>query len=102
MRARSVRLVVSPFFRLLWLVAFVALAGCDRAMDSVIGSILDRAEVELLEDGNLHVILCGTGNPNADPDRRQSCTAILAGGEFVLVDAGAGAARSFWGFQSSA
>ena len=46
-----------------------------------------------LTDGKLHVILCGTGSPLPDPERAGSCTAILAGGQVVLVDVGPGSWR---------
>jgi ribonuclease Z len=47
----------------------------------------------LLSDGQLHVVLCGTGSPLPDANRAQACTAIIAGGEFVLVDTGSGSWR---------
>ena len=34
-----------------------------------------------------------TGSPLPDPIRAQACTAIIAGGEFVLVDTGSGSWR---------
>src|SRR5258708_40142050 len=46
-----------------------------------------------LNDGQLHVVLCGTGSPLADANRAEACTAIIAGGEFVLVDTGSGSWR---------
>ena len=46
-----------------------------------------------LDDGQLHVVLCGTGSPLPDANRAQACTAIIAGNEFVLVDTGSGAWR---------
>jgi ribonuclease Z len=48
---------------------------------------------DLLHDGQLHVVLCGTGSPLPDRNRAQACTAIIAGGEFVLVDTGSGSWR---------
>ena len=45
------------------------------------------------DDGQLHVVLCGTGSPLADANRAQACTVILAGSEFVIVDAGSGSMR---------
>lgn len=47
----------------------------------------------MLNDGQLHVVLCGTGSPLPDATRAQACTAIIAGGEFVLVDTGSGSWR---------
>jgi ribonuclease Z len=46
-----------------------------------------------LSDGQLHVVLCGTGSPLPDANRAEACTAIIAGGEFVLVDIGSGSWR---------
>ncbi len=45
------------------------------------------------DDGQLHVVLCGTGSPLPDANRAQACTAIIAGNEFVLVDTGSGSWR---------
>lgn len=51
------------------------------------------SDTSWLNDGQLHVVLCGTGSPLPDPNRAEACTAIIAGGEFVLVDAGSGSWR---------
>lgn len=45
------------------------------------------------DDGQLHVVLCGTGSPLPDANRAQACTAIIAGKEFILVDTGSGSWR---------
>jgi ribonuclease Z len=45
-----------------------------------------------LPDG-LHVALCGTGSPMADPTRAGPCTAVIAGQRLFIVDIGSGAAR---------
>lgn len=70
------------------------LSGCDRMETFIIERVAARAlrpdRVELLDDGKLHVVLCGTGTPVADPDRAGPCTAVLAGGHFFVVDAGPG------------
>src|SRR3546814_11078912 len=42
----------------------------------------------LLTDNSLHILLCGTGSPMPDPPRANACTAVLAGGHTVLLDAG--------------
>lgn len=77
--------------RLLLLTCFL-LSGCDQIQNRIIERIASRAlrpdRVELLDDGKLHVVLCGTGTPVADPDRAGPCTAILAGGHFFVVDTG--------------
>ncbi len=84
--------------RLLVLIALLTVAaGCDRIESRIIERMAGRAltgdRVDLLDDGNLHVVLCGTGSPLADPERAGPCTAVLAGGHFVLVDVGSGSWR---------
>jgi ribonuclease Z len=72
-------------------------AGCDRIESRLIerraATALGGDRTDLLDDGALHVVLCGTGSPLADADRAGPCTAILAGGHFLLVDTGPGSAR---------
>ena len=51
------------------------------------------ADAGLLNDGQLHIVLCGTGSPLRDANRAAACVAIIAGGEFVLVDTGPGSWR---------
>ena len=48
----------------------------------------------LLKGDDLRVLLCGTSAPFADPHRAQSCTAIIAGGHYYLVDTGPGSGRN--------
>lgn len=45
-----------------------------------------------LPDG-LHIALCGSGSPLPDPRRASSCTAVIAGKNLYLVDAGPGSER---------
>jgi ribonuclease Z len=78
------------------LAALVALAllACQRLEDRLLGRAAARAvqpdRSEWLEDGALHVILCGTGSPLPSADRAGPCTAVIAGGHFLLVDVGPG------------
>ena len=69
-------------------------SGCDRLRSGMIQRAADRAvagdHTEWLDDGELHVILCGTGSPLPDPDRAAACTAVIAGGRFFLIDVGSG------------
>lgn len=46
---------------------------------------------EWLKDGDLHVVLVGTGCPLYDPNRAGPCTAVIADGDVFLVDVGPGA-----------
>ena len=76
------------------LLALVALSGCDTIQSFLYQRAADRAlapdRTDLLTDGALHVILCGTGSPLPDPDRAGPCAAVIAGGSFYLVDTGPG------------
>jgi ribonuclease Z len=65
-------------------------SGAIRARQSGAGATADTG---WLNDGQLHVVLCGTGSPLPDASRAEACTAIIAGGEFVLVDIGSGSWR---------
>jgi ribonuclease Z len=66
------------------------LAGCDRIIDRQIERTLTRVDESVLSSPDLQVVLCGTGSPLPDPDRAAACTAVIAGGVFVLVDVGPG------------
>jgi ribonuclease Z len=83
-------------------VVLAALAGgwllvrtSTRAQDAVMARMIARRALgdrtELLADDALHVVLCGTGSPLPDPRRASACTAIVAGGAVLLIDAGPGA-----------
>ena len=69
----------------------LAVPGCDRIIDRQIERGLERTDRGILKSRDLNVVLCGTGSPLPDADRAGACTAILAGGEFLLVDVGPGA-----------
>lgn len=76
-------------------VAALALAGwlardalLEKAIVARMDETLTRVDHSLLTDGALHVFLCGTAAALPDEKRAGPCTAILAGGEFILVDAG--------------
>jgi ribonuclease Z len=72
-------------------VSGVLLIGCERLVDRQIESALNRADRSVLQSPDLQVVLCGTGSPLPDKDRAGACTAVIAGGTFVLVDVGPGA-----------
>ena len=46
-----------------------------------------------IQDG-LHVGLCGTGSPMANPDRAGPCNVVIAGNNVFLVDVGEGSGRN--------
>ncbi len=77
------------------LVAFGPLLACDDVQDRIISRAVesrtrDFDRSEWLEDGAMHVVLCGTGSPLADPNRAGPCTAVVAGGALFIVDTGPG------------
>jgi ribonuclease Z len=81
------------------LVLLVALAtGCEQITNRMIDRAASQAtsggRSDLLDDGQLNVVFCGTGSPIATADRASACTAILAGGHFFIVDAGPGAVHN--------
>ncbi len=53
----------------------------------------------LFEDGDMHVIICGSGSPLPSADRAQACTAVIAGGKLFLIDVGPGSIENLrlWG-----
>jgi len=75
----------------------LTLFGCNIKtvlVEREIEKNLSRFNYEILTDGKLHVILVGSGGPMNNPERLPTCTAIIAGGEFLLVDLGAGTIRN--------
>lgn len=48
----------------------------------------------ILRDGKLHVFILGSGGPFNNQKRVASGFAVIAGGEFVLVDVGPGSYRN--------
>jgi ribonuclease Z len=72
------------------LAAALALTSCDWLLDRQVERSLTRANTDVLTSPDLLVVLCGTGSPLADATRAAACTAVIAGGTFVLVDAGPG------------
>jgi ribonuclease Z len=52
-----------------------------------------QSDNSLLSDGQMHVVLCGTGSPLPDATRASASVAVIAGGEFVLIDVGPGSWR---------
>ncbi|NVO02158.1 MAG: MBL fold metallo-hydrolase [Bacteroidetes bacterium] len=55
---------------------------------------LNKTNFELLEDKKLHIFLCGTGTPVHGSIQKESSIAIIAGGCFVVIDAGESAIRT--------
>ena len=66
------------------------LGGCDRLIERQLDRNLTRVEAKVLTSPDLQVVICGSGSPLPDTTRAAACTAVIAGGEFVLVDSGPG------------
>jgi ribonuclease Z len=68
--------------------------SCDGAIENRIQKGLNRQNLEILNDEKLHVYLVGSGGPMNNSKRLPTCTAVIAGGQFLLVDAGPGTWRN--------
>jgi ribonuclease Z len=75
-------------FALAWFVPSIQDAIVSRA---IVGQVAKADAAAAYKDDALHVLLCGTGSPMLDPKRANACTAIIAGGHVVIIDAGPGA-----------
>lgn len=68
--------------------------GCDAVVGRMVEAAVERqvsaGHTEWLDDGALHVVLCGTGSPLPDPTSAAACTAVVAGGRVWVVDVGPG------------
>jgi ribonuclease Z len=60
----------------------------ERVIARSADATLQRIDTAILSDGGLHVFLCGTAAAVPDPLRAGACTAIVAGGQLLLIDAG--------------
>lgn len=72
----------------------LALLSCESLMQRNVEKQLDRQKLRLLRDDKIHVILVGSGGPINNTERLPTCTAVIAGGEFLLVDVGPGTIRN--------
>ena len=75
------------------IVAFALVAWLRCGVAAFGQPAIPQADLSLLRDGQLHVFLCGTGSPLPDAQRASACVAVIAGGEFLLIDAGPGSWR---------
>ncbi len=91
------RIVISAGACLLLVAVAVFLLG-DRLLMTVVQKQVERnlsgQVLNTLPDG-LHLLLCGSGAPLADPERAGPCIMVLAGNDLYVVDIGSGAARNF-------
>ena len=82
----------------IFLLSSIALnvASCDFMAERMIKNALkeQQKQAEILSDDKMHVVLVGTGGPLSNRKRITTSTAVMAGGEFVLVDVGSGVVRN--------
>jgi ribonuclease Z len=65
-------------------------AGEDRLFDQALRKAMNGRGAAVFDDDGLKVFFCGTGSPLPSKKRAQTCTAVIAGDRFFLVDAGSG------------
>jgi ribonuclease Z len=75
-------------------VAVWRLGGMDGVQQLAIRRILQDQRSDLFEDGRLHVFTLGTGSPQLGGSRMPVANAVIAGQEFLILDAGEGASRT--------
>ncbi|MEM1396777.1 MAG: MBL fold metallo-hydrolase, partial [Pseudomonadota bacterium] len=63
----------------------------DRIVDGAARAAIRSDDSTWRADDGLTVIFCGTGSPLPSLQRAQTCTAVVAGDQFFLVDIGTGA-----------
>lgn len=74
--------------------AAVLLGGCNQALDPIIEMELrELSSPALLTDGDLHIVMGGTGTLSTDADRVGASVAIVANGRVLVFDAGPGSTR---------
>jgi len=71
-----------------------AMTSCEGILETGLKKQMDQSRANMLTDGNLHVVLVGSGGPLPNAERVSVSTAVIAGGEFILVDTGPGTARN--------
>ena len=89
---------MKTFLKLIFLSLLTfTLASCQGYVESMIKKRMIKNQEEqaaLLSSENMHVFLQGTGGPLANETRDSSGVAIIAGGEFIVVDVGSGIVRN--------
>jgi ribonuclease Z len=80
------------------LLSFLALnsASCEMIVERTIRNAMQEQQKResILSDNKMHVVLVGTGGPMSNAKRITTSTAVMAGGEFILVDVGSGVVRN--------
>jgi len=82
---------------LLFLLVLISLTSCDSRMESQIRERLEKLQEKqaaLMSSKKMHVFLLGSGGPMPNATRDTSGVAVIAGGEFILVDVGPGIVKN--------
>lgn len=82
---------------LLFLLMVISLTSCGSMMESRVSERFKKGQekqAELLSGEKMHVFLLGAGGPLPNETRETSGVAVLAGGEFILVDVGPGIVKN--------
>ncbi|MBW2314045.1 MAG: MBL fold metallo-hydrolase [Deltaproteobacteria bacterium] len=97
--------------RVFWVLAVVTTAAVvasvaisrlglpDGIQQAAIRRMLEGERTDLFEDGRLHVFTLGTGSPQLGSRRMPVANAVIAGKEFLVLDAGEGASRKMGELQ---
>ena len=69
-------------------------SSCQKLIETGFKRQMSKSRAEMLTDGNLHVVLVGSGGPMPNTERVSMGVAVITGGEFIMVDTGPGTARN--------
>jgi ribonuclease Z len=97
MKTSAVAKTALILFALLSLVAGGAVLFQRKVGLAIAKRVIDqRVAIDLAAEqpDGLHVCLCGTGSPIADPKRAGPCVFVIAGKRLYVIDAGDGATRN--------
>ncbi len=81
-------------YLLLVIMMVMGLSSCEKILEYGVKKQMTATRTEMLTDGDLHVVLIGTGGPMPNKERQSTAVAVIAGGEFIMLDTGPGAARN--------
>ena len=82
---------------LLFLLVVISLVSCESMVESQIRkrlTTLQEKQAALLSSEKMHVFLLGSGGPMPNETRDVTAFAVIAGGEFIMVDVGPGIVKN--------
>ncbi len=77
----------------MWISSGLFLAVATTSISLIATSFVAQGQIQPAKPSQTQVVLLGTGNPPADPDRSGPATAVVVNGTPYLVDFGAGIVR---------